>query len=106
MTQTVSNYSISALTIPSPVKNQSLEEDIIWVGNSHGEIMAVDISLIDVTKLENEHTLNVVHKWRAHCKGVTNLTIVENHDLLGRVPLNQSYLEPNSVPSESINLVR
>ena len=85
MTQTVSNHSISALTIPSPAKNQSLEEDIIWLGNNHGEIMAVDISAIDVTKLENEHTLNVVHKWRGHCKAVTNLTIVENHDLLGRV---------------------
>ena len=108
MTQAISNHSVSALTIPNHVKKATAEEDIIWVGNSHGEIMAVDISSIDVTKLENEHTLNVVQKWRGHCKGVTNLTIVENHDLLGTVLFfANSIIDSNKmVPRNSFDFIR
>ena len=88
----VSDSSISALAISSSSTKSShdSDEDIVWIGNSFGEIIALDISKIDILNPAQNEPPVVSTKWRAHRQGITCLTLVENQNVLVSTSFDQT----------------
>ena len=66
------------------------DEDIVWIGNNHGEIIALDISSIDALNPNENEPPKVSFKWRAHRQAVTCLTLIEYQNMLISTSFDQT----------------
>lgn len=93
MSTKISETSVSALattTTNAAKTSGTKDEDIVWIGNNHGEIIALDISSIDALNPNENEPPKVSFKWRAHRQAVTCLTLVEYQNMLISTSFDQT----------------